>query len=174
LIKWNVRIRLVGDAADAERHLADSQAVLPFIPRDCRRLVDVGAGAGFPSVIIAVERPGLHVVALEPVHKKHAFLASVRRELALPNFEPRAERDDQHVELPTFQPYDVAISRATFPVPVWLERGRQLVRAGGLVLALEGRRRHDLAAGAVRHDLQIPGRDAAIIVYETARISPSD
>src|SRR5262245_53323289 len=82
LTRWNRAIRLVGDDADFDRHVAESRVLLPFLP-EVGRLVDVGAGGGFPAVVIAIERPGVHVVALEPIHKKHAFLAAAQRELGL-------------------------------------------------------------------------------------------
>jgi 16S rRNA (guanine527-N7)-methyltransferase len=157
-------VRLVGSVDELDMHLQDAQAVVPFIPASAQRLVDVGSGGGFPSVVIAIARPELTVVALEPVHKKHAFLSAVRRELALDNFQPRAERDEQHRARPDFAPYDVAISRATFHLPEWLERGRALVHPGGVVLGMEGRQRHELPHGAVRHELAVEGRSHALVV----------
>lgn len=164
LTRWNRAIRLVGSDADFDRHVAESRALLPFVP-EVGRLVDVGAGGGFPAVVIAIERPGVHVVALEPIHKKHAFLAAVQRELGLANFEPRAERDDQHAP-PAL--YDAATSRATFAVSEWLERGLALVRPGGVVLAMEGRQQAELPAGAVRHPVDADGRRQAIVVRTVA------
>ncbi len=77
LMKWNKRINLVG-TRDAEtvvvQHLVDSLAVVPHIPVDTERLVDVGSGAGLPGAVNAVMCPQISVTALEPDHKQHAFV----------------------------------------------------------------------------------------------------
>jgi 16S rRNA (guanine527-N7)-methyltransferase len=168
LVKWNEKINLVGtrDVDEIrERHIADALAVVPHIPPDARRLIDVGSGAGLPGAIIAIARPELAVVALEPIHKKHAFLAALRRELPLPNFDPRAIRVE---DLPANErDFDVAVSRATFALDEWLARGRELVRPGGLVLGMEGADEVELPAGATRHRYQLGNRSRAIITLPT-------
>lgn len=167
LNKWNRKINLTGTRDEGElgtHHAVDSLAVVGHVPAAAVRLIDVGSGAGFPGVMVAIVQPGLRVTALEPNQKKHAFLATVRRELGLSNLEPRSQRLEEHLGEPLFQPYDVAVSRATFAIPEWLERGRALVRSGGLVLGMEGSEQHDLPAGAARHPYTLGNRTRAIIV----------
>jgi 16S rRNA (guanine527-N7)-methyltransferase len=168
LRKWNARIKLVATPEPEtllDRHVVDSMALLPHLPATARTLIDVGAGGGFPAAVLAICRPDLEVTALEPVRKKHAFLSAVRRELALPNFRPRPERLEPGREP---GPFDVAVSRATWPVPDWLERGRALVGPGGTVLAMEGREQHALPPGATRHPYGAGDRTRAIICYRPA------
>lgn len=169
LSKWNARINLSGsrEPEALAGHVLDCLGVVPHVPADAKRLVDVGSGAGLPGAILAIARPGLAVTALEPVHKKHAFLAAVRRELGVNNLQAFAERVEVHREAAGFVGYDVAVSRATFAVPEWLVCGRTLVRAGGVVLAMEGSEQHALPAGATRHPYEIPGSDRrrAIIAW---------
>ncbi len=170
LNKWSASVNLVGtrDPDEIARfHVADSLALVPHMA-DVKRVVDVGAGAGLPGAVLAIARPDLEVTALEPIHKKHAFLAAVRRELGLTGFLPRAERDEQYRAAGDFRPNDAAVSRATWAVPEWLSRGAQLVRPGGRVLAMEGRDRHDLPAGATRHPYQLGDRTRSVIVLELA------
>jgi 16S rRNA (guanine527-N7)-methyltransferase len=165
LSKWNQRVSLTAttDLDELiERHVLDSCAVLPHLSAE--PLVDVGAGGGFPGLVLAICRPALDITMLEPIRKKHAFLSTARRELELDNVEPRAERDEQHEGR-----YGQAISRATWAVPEWLSRGRRLVMPGGRILAMEGRQQHELPAGAQRHPYELGDRERAIIVYE-----PSD
>jgi 16S rRNA (guanine527-N7)-methyltransferase len=165
--RWNRRINLTGTRDERElviHHAVDSLAVVAHVPVVAERLIDVGSGAGFPGVLIAIMQPALRVVALEPNQKKHAFLATVRRELGLSNLEPRPQRLDEQVSEPQFRLHDVAVSRATFAIPEWLERGRALVRPGGLVLGMEGAEQHELPAGAVRHPYVLGDRTRAIIV----------
>jgi 16S rRNA (guanine527-N7)-methyltransferase len=170
LERWNKRINLVGTQDREElrtQHAQDSLAVLAHIPETARRLVDVGSGAGFPGAVIAIARPDIEVTALEPIHKKHAFLCTVKRELGLNNLRPFAQRMDVHRGQAGFAPYDVAISRATFALPEWLSKARTLVGEGGVILGMEGRERHELPERAHRHEYSLKGRTRAIVVMVT-------
>jgi 16S rRNA (guanine527-N7)-methyltransferase len=181
LAKWNTRINLTATRDEREvvvQHFLDSLAVVPHIPREAERVIDVGSGAGFPGAVVALLRPDLAVVSLEPVHKKYAFQATVRRELRLANFHPLAQRLDAHVQGASFQPYDLAMSRATFALPEWLAQGARLVREGGVVLGMEGAEQYPLPEGARRYPYSLPdlersagARRRAVIVYLPARVS---
>jgi 16S rRNA (guanine527-N7)-methyltransferase len=168
LDKWARATNVVGTSNPEELvrfHLADSLALLPHLA-GVERLVDVGSGGGFPGAVLAAARPDdLEVTALEPIHKKHAFLSALRRELGLSRFAPLAERDEVHRARPDFRPYDAAVSRATWPVPEWLPRGAILVRAGGLVVGMEGREQGELPAGATRHPYRLGERSRAIVLW---------
>lgn len=132
--KWNQQISLSSakTRAQLEEHVHDSRQILPLL-HDATRVLDVGSGGGFPVVIAAIEMPEVQFVSLEPIHKKHAFLRTVKRELGLDNFEPLAERLEAHAG----RNYDVAMSRATFELDEWLMRGLAVVRHGGRVLGFE-------------------------------------
>jgi 16S rRNA (guanine527-N7)-methyltransferase len=168
LERWNRSIQLVATRDAAEifaRHVVDSLAALPHLPPGTR-LVDVGSGGGFPGAVLALASPRLEVTALEPVHKKHAFLNSIRRDMGLPGFRPLAERDDAHRRRTDFVPYDAAISRAAFPVGEWLERGLSLVRPGGIVLGMEGRERSTLPTDTQRHEYRLGDRTRALLLRQ--------
>jgi 16S rRNA (guanine527-N7)-methyltransferase len=165
-LRWNRSIQFMatGDRDELfERHVVDSLAVLPHLA-DGWRLVDVGAGGGFPGAIVALTRPDVAVTSLEPIHKKQAFLATVKRELGLANYRSFAERDDAHRRRVDFEPYDAAVSRATFAVPEWLERGLELVVPGGLVIAMEGREQHELPTGTERVVYPLGDRQRALLL----------
>jgi 16S rRNA (guanine527-N7)-methyltransferase len=161
LLRWNARINLTAARSleDLRPHLVDCEALLPYIPGTTQRVIDVGSGGGFPAAVVAIHRPELTVTALEPVHKKHAFLQHVRRTIC-PNLVPLAERIEQHEG----RDYDVATSRATFALDEWLTRGRALVRNGGVVLGMEGVEQIALPDGAERHAYALDDRTRAIIV----------
>jgi len=163
LLTWNRKINLTAARTVDEirrDHIEDCRAVLRHIPPDSKRLLDVGAGGGFPGIVLAIERPALAVTLLEPVQKKRAFLATAARELGLVHVRALAQRLEDHPE----RDYDVAVSRATWPVPDWLERAQPFVRVGGTVLAMEGRERYELPAGASRHPYSHGDKTRAIIV----------
>lgn len=164
LLQWNERIQLTAtrDAAEfIDRHVADALQVAVRLPAAVERLIDVGSGGGLPGVVLAIAAPALEVTLLEPVRKKHAFLAAARRRLGLGNLRALPERDEDH------DPgvgYDAAVARAVWSVDVWLARGQRLVRPGGWVLAMEGRDATSLPAGAERLAYELPGgRQRALI-----------
>jgi 16S rRNA (guanine527-N7)-methyltransferase len=161
LLRWNARINLTAarNQDDAAQHVLDCLGVVPHLPPGPARLVDVGSGGGLPAVIIAIMRPDLDVTAVEPTHKKHAFLRTAARELQLANLSAIAQRLD---DLPDTS-WDIASSRATFALADWLTAGLRLVVPGGLVLGLEGADQTDLPADAVRHPYPLADRTRAII-----------
>lgn len=168
LMKWNKRINLVGtrNASDiVVQHLVDCLAVVPYVSEAGTRLVDVGSGAGLPGAVIAMMCPELSVTALEPTHKKHAFMAAVRRELSLPGFVPLAERMETVQAGSSFEPFDIAVSRAVFSLPVWLSRSRELVKPGGLIVGMEGLTQCELPESAHRYTYNLQDRTRAIVTW---------
>lgn len=160
LLRWNEKINLTAARTldDVVHHLVDSSAIVPHVPPSTQRVIDVGSGGGLPCVVLGILRPEISVTALEPVHKKLAFLSQARR-LFCPNLVPLAERVEAHEG----RDYDVATSRATFALSDWLRIGCRLVRLGGLVLGMEGADQTDLPTGATRHPYPIAGKTRAII-----------
>jgi len=172
-LKWNRSINLSAARSEPDllEHVVDSLHVIPYLraqpPSQSppRRVLDVGAGGGFPSVVAAICVPDVHVTALEPVHKKHAFLRTAARELALPNLDPRADRLDDHGP----RDYDVAMSRATFDLREWLLLGLSCVRPDGSVLGFEAVPRADLPPGTTRHSYTLGDKQRSIIELRRAR-----
>jgi 16S rRNA (guanine527-N7)-methyltransferase len=174
--KWNKSINLsaASTRAELQEHLDDSLHVVPILrtlherlvasdPEHTTRVLDVGSGGGFPVVIAAIELPQIAFTSLEPVHKKHAFLRTAARELALPNLDPLARRLDDH----DVHDYDAAMSRATFDLAEWLAMGSKRVRSGGLVIGFEAVTRNDLPPTIERHPYAISGKQRSIVVMST-------
>lgn len=83
LEKWQKAINLVSPATlrdAAIRHFDDSLQLLPLIPADARTLYDLGSGAGFPGLVLAIVKPDLAVTLVESDQKKCSFLSTVSRE----------------------------------------------------------------------------------------------
>jgi 16S rRNA (guanine527-N7)-methyltransferase len=158
--KWNAKINLSAarDAAAIRAHLADSLYITPHLA-GATTVLDVGSGGGLPVVVAAICWPQVRFTALEPVHKKHAFLRTAARELGLINLDAHALRLEAHDRAD----YDVAMSRATFDLVEWIELGLARVRPGGKALAMEGLRRDDLPASWERHAYELEGKQRAII-----------
>ena len=163
LLLWNRRVNLtaVRDAAGIVlKHFVDSLAVVPHVPAAARTLIDVGSGGGFPGAVIALARPDLRVALVESIHKKTAFLEALRRELPLPNVTVHSKRiEDAGLRA------DVAVSRATWDLPEWLERGKTLVGPGGLVIGMEGADQHALPPGARRVPYPLGDSTRAIVLF---------
>ena len=159
--KWNASINLSAarSPSDVDDHILDSLHLVPHLT-DAERVIDVGSGGGFPVVVAAICAPATNFVALEPVHKKHAFLRTAARELALVNLEAFARRAEDH----DIHDYDAATSRATFDLPEWFEMGLSLVRPGGQVFGFEAVQRDDLPAGFERHSYALEDKSRAIVV----------
>ena len=95
LEKWNRAINLVSPNTipDAwNRHFVDSLQLLPLIPDHIKIMLDIGSGAGFPGLVIAVARPDIHVHLLESDQRKCTFMDAVRRELSLSNVTVHCDR----------------------------------------------------------------------------------
>lgn len=159
--KWNERINLsaASSPAEIEDHIRDSLHVVPhLVSRET--VIDVGAGGGLPVVVAAICLPTVQFTALEPVHKKHAFLRTAARELALPNLEAFARRIEDH----DARDYAAAMSRATFDLREWILRGLVLVQPTGVVIGFEATQRDDLPQPFERHPYDFDDKHRAIIV----------
>jgi 16S rRNA (guanine527-N7)-methyltransferase len=130
---WNQRIDLTaarGPSAQAEVLLADALVIADpaFVPGGAR-VVDVGSGAGAPAIPLLLLRADLTAVLVESKQKRIAFLNTAIGTLALMN---RIKALHLHLDTDTpqvaGQPFDVAISRATFVPEVWLASGLALAR----------------------------------------------
>lgn len=87
LLKWAKVINLVSPStlSDADsRHFIDSIQLVELIPDSTIELMDIGTGAGFPGLVIAIERPDIKVHLVESDIKKCSFLSTISRETNTP------------------------------------------------------------------------------------------
>ena len=114
LEKWQRRINLVSNSTlgDAwQRHILDSGQLAAYYPPKTRHILDVGSGAGFPGLVLAI-MGGVTVDLVESDQRKAVFLSTAIRELDLP-----ANVHNQRIEtMPNLRP-DVITARALAPVP---------------------------------------------------------
>ncbi|MBS1119713.1 MAG: methyltransferase GidB [Deltaproteobacteria bacterium] len=159
-LKWNQSINLSGakTGAEVDEHIRDSLHVVPYLP-PAGRVLDVGSGGGFPVVVTAICLPDAQFTALEPVHKKHAFLRTAARELELLNLEAFAKRVEDYED----RDFDAVTSRATFDLADWLTLGLTLVRPGGLVIGFEAIQRDDLPESVQRFTYELGGKQRSIV-----------
>ena len=87
LAKWQGTINLVGPGTIPqmwERHFLDSAQIAHLIPEGAKTLFDLGSGAGFPGMVLAILNPALEVHLIESDQRKCAFLSTVSRETKTP------------------------------------------------------------------------------------------
>jgi 16S rRNA (guanine527-N7)-methyltransferase len=136
LDKWNQVYNLTairGGEKMVSGHLLDCLAVIPFMTGT--RVLDVGSGAGFPGIPVAVARPDIHVVLLDSNHKKAAFLRQAVAELQLKNVSVVCERVEAWQASAKF---DCIISRAFAEIAEFIVLTRHLLAPGGVLAAMKG------------------------------------
>ncbi len=87
LFKWQRAVNLVSAKTLPEaweRHFVDSAQMLPYLPQNTGVLADLGSGAGFPGLVLAILNPGLEVHLVESDDKKCQFMRTVSRETQTP------------------------------------------------------------------------------------------
>ena len=130
---WSGRINLVskGDRSTIiENHILDSLGPLELIPKQCL-LIDIGTGAGFPGIPLALFLPEIRITLVESVHKKILFLRVVKDELELENVEIIEGRFE---ELEFQTKFDIATLRALPRWESYISRIEKLVKPGGKII----------------------------------------
>lgn len=118
------------------RHLVNSAAVLQFIPERVQ-VMDIGSGAGFPGLVIAISRPDLDVHLVEPMQRRCEWLADVVDEIGIDNVTIHNARAE---ELHGVGQSDTVTSRAVANLKKLTQLTMPLVLPGGSMLALKGRK----------------------------------
>jgi 16S rRNA (guanine527-N7)-methyltransferase len=126
-------------AQGVDAHVADSLAGLELPElRDARAIADLGAGGGFPGLVLAMALPDAEVSLVESVGKKCEFLRRTVRDVGLGNVAVVQDRAEEwRAGLGT---QDVVTARALAPLNVLAEYAAPLLKAGGALVAYKGRR----------------------------------
>lgn len=139
IYKWNKVHNLTAVRDPLEMvtlHILDSLSVLLDVQALApKRLLDVGAGAGLPSIPLAICMPELQVTAIDAVQKKASFMRQAKGELGLSNFHVESGRVEALVKEPKF---DVIISRAFSEIALFIKLTKHLLAEGGQWLAMKG------------------------------------
>ncbi len=175
LDRWNRAYNLTAIRDPREmvaKHVLDSLAMQPFV-RGLGSLADLGAGAGFPGIPLALALPDLRVTLVESNGKKARFLREAVRTLQLDNArvaESRIEALDEPAA------YDAITARALATLPLILQLGGHLLKPGGQLLAMKGARPDDEIAALPPgwcaqsvHALTVPGLAAERHLVVVAR-----
>ena len=138
LAEWNEKMNLVGPSALAAfwlRHALDSAQLVKHAP-DARAWADLGAGAGFPGVVLAIllRKQGVTIHLVDSLLKRCRFLQAVADDLVLPV-------QVHHVRAESWKRkgLDVVVARALAPLPRLLTYAEPALRSGAVALFLKGR-----------------------------------
>ena len=175
LADWNTRVNLTSITEPDEvvdKHLLDSLAVLPLLKG--LAVADVGSGAGFPGLPLAIADLDRRYALVESIGKKVKFIRHMVAKLALPNVEPVLARAEDYKPP---RPFDSVVSRALGPLAAFIRVAGHLAGPGGRLLAMKGRVPEDelkaLPPGwkaLAVHPVAVPGLDAERCVVELARV----
>lgn len=144
LLKWNNAYNLTAIRDPEEsvtRHLLDSLSILPLLNDPALalpgpRLLDVGAGAGLPGLVLAIANPALQITTLDSNGKKTRFMRHAVRALKLGNVEVVEDRVE------AFQPelgFDCVVSRAFASLNDFFDKTTHLLASGGVWVAMKGK-----------------------------------
>lgn len=171
---WNQRMNLTAireRPAQITKHLLDSLSVQPFLHGE--RVLDVGTGAGFPGLPLAIVNPSRQFMLLDSTAKKLKFIEHASGLLELPNVQT------VHTRAENFRPaqrFDIVLSRAVGPVEQFVKWAGHLCVGGGRLLAMKGRHPEDelgkLPSGwklAAVHRLNVPALDEERHLVELCR-----
>lgn len=117
LLEWNERYNLIAGSTAVDiwrRHVWDSAQLVPYIPADAHSLADLGSGAGFPGLVLAIllrDRPNFRTVLFESTGKKAAFLQAAATATGV-----AVEVRNSRIEEARPEPFDVVTARACAPL----------------------------------------------------------
>ena len=143
MLLWNRKISLVSLKSSTDlpiKHCIDSLTAFPLIGHDSVTLLDIGSGAGFPGIPLAIMGSTREVTLVDSSRKKTSFLRQVAQQLDLTGVTVVTDRienlmhhDGHHGR------YDVVISRATFGLPRYITMAAPFLSPGGTLIAMKGR-----------------------------------
>jgi 16S rRNA (guanine527-N7)-methyltransferase len=171
---WNQRMNLTAIRdrnAQLTKHLLDSLSVQPYLQG--RRIVDIGTGAGFPGLPLAIVNPDREFTLVDSTAKKLKFVDHVAQTLGLNNV------TTVHTRAETFRTpwrFDSVTSRAVGALGRFVDWAGHLCVGGGRLLAMKGREPHDELAAlpsgwkiAAIHRVEVPGLDEERHIVEICR-----
>ena len=135
LLRWNARINLVGRADIGDvwgRHVADSAQIAALVPPGTSRGIDLGSGAGFPGLILAIIT-GIEYDLIEADLRKAAFLREAARLTGAP-----ARVHAVRIEAADIAPAQLVTARALAPLPALLDLAHRFLLPGAVAVFPKG------------------------------------
>jgi 16S rRNA (guanine527-N7)-methyltransferase len=146
ILNWNKRIHLVskGDAQPERllRHFADSLTIFKVtqIPQEAN-LLDLGAGAGFPSIPIKIVRDDINLSLVESIRKKSLFLQKLIKDFKLEDVSVINKRAEDLIDASDYkEKFDIVTAKALGKLKDTVELATSFLKPKGLLIAYKGER----------------------------------
>ncbi len=160
LLTWNKKTNLTAITDPREvalKHFVDSAALAPLIPEKAR-ILDLGAGGGFPGAVLHVLRPDSFVLMVDKVRKKVSFLRYLAAALGaaggmdgLPGLNAVRGRAEDLAKMPEYAgKFDIVVCRAFAELRLFVQLARPFIRPKGLLIAMKGPQAADEIKAAER------------------------
>ncbi len=122
-----------------EKHLYDSLSINLFKGfKECKKLLDIGTGGGFPACPIALLNNKINIFAVDSIAKKIKFINKLAQELKLKNLTAIVARAEE-LPISYLENFDIATSRAVAPLNVILEYAAPFIKVGGYFVAYKSK-----------------------------------
>ena len=179
LIEWNQAFNLSAIRSPKDvmvKHFLDSFSILNFVQGD--RVIDIGSGAGFPGIPIAIAKPKSHVVLLDSSSKKTEFLRHSIARMRLSNVEVVCDRIQNMVV--KNNKFDTVVARALGSLNALAEISLPILSANGTAVAMKGQYpANELESlsqpcAAEVHEVRVPKLDGVRHVVVMKEVSDGD
>jgi len=143
LVEWNEKMNLTAITEEGQvytKHFYDSVTPAFYFPFDqVQTTVDIGGGAGFPSIPLKICFPHLQMTIIDSLNKRITFLEHVANELGLTGVRPVHGRAEERGQEPAFrESFDLVIARAVARLNVLSEYCLPFAKVGGTFIAMKG------------------------------------
>ncbi len=150
LFKWNKIHNITGarDENKVDGFIYDAVFPVSFLPKK-KTLLDIGTGAGFPGMILAIALPDTKVTLVEPLKKRASFLQFIKADLGLDNVTVVKKRvEDMPSEI-----FDIVTSRAVTDTNMLLEISKNHRDKNSLLLFYKGENVYDEISSDIKHKI---------------------
>lgn len=141
LIEWNKKMNLTAITEPKDiiiKHFVDSITIEKYINNNSK-IIDVGTGAGFPGIPLAIIREDLDIVLMDSLNKRITFLNEVIEKLQLKNVKAIHSRAEELARIKEYREnFDYATSRAVAPLNILLEYMLPFVKVNGYCICMKG------------------------------------
>lgn len=145
------------------KHYVDCASIIPYIPENSR-IIDLGCGAGFPTLPLAVFRPDLLITALDSTAKRVNYVSETAKLLGLTNIKAIAGRAEEYAHKEEYrESFDMATARAVASLPILCELCLPFIKVGGIMLAMKSQQAADELAASDRCIKLCGGNEGKII-----------
>ncbi len=190
LTEWNAKMDLTAVLDEDEtldKHFIDSLTILKTgLTENVKTMIDVGTGAGFPGLVIALACPGIKVTLMDSQMKRLKFLEAVVEQLHVTNVRILHDRAEDGARKPELRErFDLAVARAVAPLNVLCEYLLPYVKVGGKAVCwkgpaltdeiLQGEKAASILGGKVGEKIPcpIPGRDWEHNLLTVHKVAPT-